>query len=340
MELIHLRKNDIISMSGVLSKSTIGGFDMTNGTGIQMTDTLYSAIERWLYKYKQASVKTASFNRLLESHRLLRKYRLANVRLIDLCTDDIQTFVTTLASDGYAITTIKKAFNLVTGFLRFAMGEGLAVRPAHLNVALPRPENIKKKAKEVVAYDPDEQRRIRDAICLEGTPGANAALLMMETGMRVGEVLGAKWSDIQWQRRAIRVHTTLVNLQSRKRCFVQDSAKSKSSTRTIPLSAKAMSMLMDARCSGDGLIFTAPDGKSTIGYNTLRNQMIRVCEIAGVEYHGAHAFRHTFATNCYYKGCDVKKLSKLLGHANVTITYNTYIHLYGDMLEELRSIVE
>lgn len=59
-----------------------------------------------------------------------------------------------------------------------------------------------------------------------------------------------------------------------------------------------------------------------------------------VEWRGFHVLRHTFATNCYYKGADVKKLSKLLGHVNVTITYNIYINLYGDCLEELRSNVD
>ena len=52
-----------------------------------------------------------------------------------------------------------------------------------------------------------------------------------------------------------------------------------------------------------------------------------------------HAFRHTFATNCYERGCDVKILSKLLGHSDVAITYNIYIHLYGDALEEMRRVV-
>ena len=56
-------------------------------------------------------------------------------------------------------------------------------------------------------------------------------------------------------------------------------------------------------------------------------------------YLGMHAFRHTFATNCYERGCDVKILSKLLGHSDVAITYNIYIHLYGDALEEMRRVV-
>lgn len=60
-----------------------------------------------------------------------------------------------------------------------------------------------------------------------------------------------------------------------------------------------------------------------------------LCESAGVTFRGEHVFRHTFATNCYHKGVDVKILSRLLGHADVTITYNIYVHLYGDGFDEM-----
>ncbi len=49
----------------------------------------------------------------------------------------------------------------------------------------------------------------------------------------------------------------------------------------------------------------------------------------------ASIFRHTFATNCYYKGVDIKILSKLLGHADTNITYNIYVSLYGDGFDEM-----
>ena len=70
-------------------------------------------------------------------------------------------------------------------------------------------------------------------------------------------------------------------------------------------------------------------------YEALRWQTKCACRDAGIEYRGEHVFRHTFATNCYYKGMDIKILSKLLGHADVNITYNIYIHLYGDGFEEM-----
>ena len=313
---------------------------MAENLGIKLKDTVQSSMEGWLYKYKKESVKSATFNRLLTSYKLLKRYPLSNVRLIDLRTDDIQGFVNTLRAEGYSMSTIKKAYNLMTGFLTFALGEGLAIRPAHLNVVLPRSENLTKQAREVKAYEPDEQDRIKRAIAELDTTGAHAALLMMETGLRIGEVLALTWQDVLWRRRALRVHATMVNPQSRKRSFVQSSPKSKSSIRTIPLSKAAMDLLVRLKKPDDGLIFVSDDGETTIGYNSLRNQVQDLCQVAKVAYFGMHAFRHTFATNAFYKGCEIKRLSKMLGHANVTITYNTYIHLYGDALEEMRSIVE
>jgi site-specific recombinase XerD len=87
-----------------------------------------------------------------------------------------------------------------------------------------------------------------------------------------------------------------------------------------------------------GYIFQDADG-GPISYEAMRYQIGKACENANVEYRGQHVFRHTFATNCYKNGADVKILSKLLGHSSVAITYNTYIHLYGDALEEMRSVV-
>ena len=88
----------------------------------------------------------------------------------------------------------------------------------------------------------------------------------------------------------------------------------------------------------DGFVFHDENG-DMLTYETLRWRTKKACEMAGVPYYGQHVFRHTFATNCYERGCDVKLLSKLLGHADVTITYNVYIHLFGDALEEMRSVV-
>ena len=70
-------------------------------------------------------------------------------------------------------------------------------------------------------------------------------------------------------------------------------------------------------------------------YQKLTYQTKKLCREAKVKYLGEHVFRHTFATKCYYKGIDVKILSRLLGHSSVQVTYNTYINLYGDGFNDM-----
>ena len=83
-------------------------------------------------------------------------------------------------------------------------------------------------------------------------------------------------------------------------------------------------------------VFWNDDGQR-LTYEALRFQTQCLCKAAGVPYRGEHVFRHTFATNCYHKRVDVRILSRLMGHADVDITYNIYVHLYGDGFDEMYS---
>ena len=115
--------------------------------------------------------------------------------------------------------------------------------------------------------------------------------------------------------------------------YVQDSPKTRSSQRIIPLTPRAIAVLNLLKMRSSVCIFE--NKKERMSYKILVKQTRRLCKMARVEYRGEHVFRHTFATNCYYRGIDVKILSKLLGHASVNITYNTYINLYGDGFDSM-----
>ena len=158
---------------------------------------------------------------------------------------------------------------------------------------------------------------------------------MMETGLRVGEALALRWKDVQIARKRLTVRATVVRLANKKQSFVQDCAKSEASNRTIPLTPNAVRLLNTLwELRTNEWVFTNTDGER-LSYEALRWQTRCACRDAGVEYRGEHVFRHTFATNCYCKGVDIKILSRLLGHADVNITYNIYIHLYGDGFDEM-----
>lgn len=302
---------------------------------------LHEAVYEWLVSYKRNSVKASTYDRLMVSLDLMDKYEIALMPIDELDTSAIQGYINRLVDDGYALTTIKKQMHLIGGWISHANLMGFIARPIHKGVKLPTESSVKKPKKEVIAYTHDEQRALKSILYCGDSMAWYAAIMMMETGMRVGEVLALCWDDIDWRRRAVRINKTVVRLGDSRRCYVQKGAKSYSSNRTIPLSREAYDLMTYLNRKEDrqsDYIFHNKRG-DFLSYETLRWWVAKACEEAGVPYYGQHVFRHTFATNCYEKGCDVKVLSKFLGHSDVTITYNVYIHLFGDALEEMRLIV-
>ena len=297
-------------------------------------------IKEWMEKYKRTSVKAATYDRLETSYQLMCKYRVAYIGYLELTSEDIQDYLNRLVQDGYALTTIKKQYNLISGYIRWANAEGVIPRAIYNNVSLPSRNTVKKPKKEMQVYNKMQQMSLRKELQTNKRGGYLAALLMLETGIRVGEAIALSWDDIDWDRRSLRINKTMVRLGNRKKMFVQNSAKTFTSERTIPLSKIAYETLENLYMKAKrGQIYIFEENEKPFSYEKMRWDITIACNEANVPYMGQHVFRHTFATNCYYKGCNVKILSKLLGHSNPTVTYNTYIHLFGDELEEMRSVV-
>lgn len=308
-----------------------------------MNRRLDEAVDIWLRNYKRNSVKVSTYDRLRISYELMRKYNIAYRMVKTLSANDIQDYLNQLVNDGYALSTIKKQYSLLTAFLKYAYSVSEIGSPIYMSAKMPIRENVKKPEKTIEAYDIWEQGRLTDTLNTLKHHIYGAIILMMENGLRAGEALALKWSDIDWNRRSICINKTLVRIGTEsKSSFVQDGAKSKSSNRRIPLSTKSydvLKRLSEDKIRSEFIFWNDNDPSKPCTYDQLRWRLKSVCKKAGVEYKGNHALRHTFATNCYNRGCDVKILSKLLGHADVSITYNIYIHLYGDALEEMRSVV-
>lgn len=302
---------------------------------------LFESIEDWMVKYKKNSVKTATYDRMITTYNLMKRYKIAYVYIDVLCSDDVQEYINRLVGDGYALTTIKKQYNLLTGFIKYANVEGLIAKPIYHNVKLPSQSIVKKQKKEIIAYNEAEQIDLRRVLNTHRRPEYDVAIFMIETGARIGEALAVCWNDVNWTRRAIRIDKTFVRLGNQRKQFVQNSAKSYSSNRIIPLSVEAVELLKrlyENKSVNSDYIFHTDNG-DPISYEAMRWHITEACNESKVPYLGQHVFRHTFATNCYNRGCDVKILSKLLGHADVAVTYNTYIHLFGDTLEEMRKVI-
>ena len=277
----------------------------------------------------------STYDRLLTSVKALEGFEIATMPIGEITCIDIQRYVNELIKRGYGLSTIKKQMRIVTAPLKQASALHIISKDPGIGIRLPSRYNVAKPERLIEAYTDEEQTALRSVLYNGQRAGYSAIILMIETGLRVGEALALRWQDVQLTRKRIYVRNTVVRLANRKQSFVQDSVKSESSRRTVPLTPEAIRLLerLYERRKNEW-VFTNRDGER-LSYEALRYQTRIACQEAGIEYRGEHVFRHTFATNCYHKGIDVKILSRLLGHADVNITYNLYIHLYGDGFDEM-----
>ena len=299
------------------------------------SDTLLDDyIRQWLDTFKADSVKKSSYARLECSYRALQSRPIAQMRLADITAVDIQRYVNGLNSEGYSISTIKKQLRIVTAPLRQAAAMHEIPTDPTVGVRLPREERLIKKTREIRPYNDEEQERIWAVINAMDHPGVLAAGFMLETGLRAGELLALRWDKVDIPRKRISVEATIANPVGKSQAAYEHSTKSRSSTRIVPLTPRALGILERLQGRDETWVFYSPQG-GWISYQNLIKHIKQVCRKADVPYTGAHTFRHTFATNCYYKGVDVKILSRLLGHSDVRITMNIYVALHGDGFDEM-----
>ena len=297
--------------------------------------TLSSFVDLWLDLFKKNEVKPATFSRLQQSGRSLVDYSIGKEKIVDINPLDVQFYINEITEDGYSFSTIKKQLELVKASMRKAVSLKLIPENPAEEIGLPNKELIKKKTKEIQAYDDVQQKRIQKYISEHSSDRSVLCVaFMIETGLRAGEALALTWSDLQINQHRCNVHATVVNQHQPSKAYVQDSPKTDSSIRTVPLTPVATNILKQLRAdSTSQFVFGAEEKR--LEYPTLIRAIKKMCAEIKIPYLGAHVFRHTFATNCYYKGIDVKILSKLLGHSDVKVTYNTYINLYGDGFDDM-----
>lgn len=298
------------------------------------TMKLSQFIETWLKTFKKDSIKPPTYARLESSLNALRNFPIADMPIGQITAFEIQQYVNELTNAGYGLTTIKKQMRIVTAPLKQAAAMHFISADPSAGVKLPSEDKVKKAKKITRPYSEAEQAALWNIINFSDKPGVLAIGLMLETGLRCGEALALRWNYVDIQRKRLQVVATIINSADKKRSYLQESPKTVSSRRTVPLTPTAIRILERLR-RGNNTQWVFLNHGERLSYEALRYQTQQACKNANVEYLGEHVFRHTFATNCYYRNVDVKVLSKLLGHADVNITYNIYISLRGDGFDEM-----
>ncbi len=198
------------------------------------------------------------------------------------------------------------------------------------------PQYIVKRKEKKIEVMPTCERLTLEAHLLKNRhrPREFGILLAMYTGLRIGELCALRWKDIDLKSNVLYVNHTLLRLHDysdgaggRKTRVVLDTPKTHSSCREIPLSsflAECLAEMHLGGCDDENYLLSA--GKTPEEPRSYLYFYKRQLELCGLPEYNFHILRHTFATRCVEEGFDVKSLSEILGHSNVKITMDRYVH--------------
>ena len=149
--------------------------------------------------------------------------------------------------------------------------------------------------------------------------------------MRIGEICGLKWDDINVIEGTITVNRTIERIyvidEGRRHTeLIINTPKTKNSCREIPMNRELLAMLKPLKKVVNGDYYVLTNDERPTEPRTYRNYYMRLMnklDIPKLKYHG---LRHSFATRCIEAGCDYKTVSVLLGHSNISTTLDLYVH--------------
>lgn len=187
--------------------------------------------------------------------------------------------------------------------------------------------------KQIEAYNKDQIKSL--VASLEETPSFKnlGLLLTIYSGMRIGEVCALQWKDVDLDEKVIRVNKTIQRIYieeettGKMKTELQISTpKTKSSQREIPIVPKLFKMMKDYAkiCRPD--YFVCSGTTTPLEPRTYRNYYMKKIEEFGLPHLKFHGLRHTFATLLIASKADIKTVSAILGHSDITTTLNTYVH--------------
>lgn len=301
--------------------------------------------DQWLYTFKLHSVEDSSFDKYESAYLTHIKPAFGKMQLASIHSEQLQKLLVE-KSQTLSHTVVKIIYIILSEIFSYAHSEGdLSRNPMH-NVKMPKKATFKPE-REIVALESDEVRAVERIAEMKNKNGrpcimqAHALVFLVHTGLRCGEFLALKWSDIDFESRIVTVNKNLSMVYDRDKDGVRikhkkariKCTKTASGNRIVPLNTKAIAALNSLKAVyremdivSDSVAVTRKG--TTLSSDQLRRVLRRVLAYAGIDKpFTLHRLRHTFATQALNAGIPITVVSKWLGHANISVTYNTYIHV-------------
>lgn len=245
------------------------------------------------------------------------------LKMNKLTPDKIYSFICEKQVSGLSNKYIADIVVVLKNMAKYAAKTHNCVDPVS-DVELP-----KTVRHEPEIYSNSEQKRLETALMKDMDSVKMAVLLALYTGVRIGELCGLKWSDIDLTAKNIHIRRTVQRIRKdgilRKTELIISSPKSRTSERTIPLPDFLINILKKFK-PPDENIFILTGNKKIPDIRTMQYRFKAILRKNNLRDTNFHSLRHLFTTNCIAAGFDVKTLSEILGHSSVEITLDRYVH--------------
>ena len=311
---------------------------------IEPSNKLFSVyVKEWFYDHYQ---KRITIPTLINRENILNTHLLKNNLFFDkeiskITAVDIDIFYNQKINENYSTSYIRQMHQLLNQAFNQAVKWKKILSNPVIDADLPAV-----RYEEMLIWSIDEVNNFLKASKRERQ--YLAFILAVYTGMRRGEILGLKWSDIDFENKRIRVNRSLS--YTTKRGYLFTALKTKKSKRQIPITEKVLNELRRHKSIQEewkklvGDLYQDQDLIICTNYGTEQNPqnlirtMKRIIKAANVRSIRFHDIRHTHASILIAKGVDIVNISARLGHANPKITLEFYAHLLPDSTSEVAEV--
>ena len=243
-----------------------------------------------------------------------------------VCEEDVQKFVLKKLDDGLSEKTIKDIIIVLKMILKFGVKLGYL---EYVQIDVKFPTNHENKALDVLTKQ--DQKKIMDYLRDNFTFRNLGIFICLSTGMRIGEICGLRWCDVDVAEGVIKVRHTLQRIyiiegEQKHTELLLDTPKTSNSIRDIPMSTELLKMIRSISKVVNENYYVISNDINPIEPRTYRNYYKKLCKKLYVPELKFHGLRHSFATRCIESKADYKTVSVLLGHSNISTTLNLYVH--------------
>lgn len=292
--------------------------------------TFRQLAEEWLI-VKRAQVKQstyANYVNMLNNHIYPR---LGNVYVSSLTTQTLEKFLQSKllhgrldGKGGLSGKTVSDLSSILKLILQYAKRNGYFC-PTDLNFSAPsvHPPQIdilqKEECEKLVQIVLKENKRVHLGI-----------LIALYGGLRIGEVCALQWKDFNFAEGTVNISKTVIRITNteknaaKKTKILVDKPKTECANRIIPLPKDILLFLEKEKKAPETFVLTG--NNHCMEPRVCLENYKKILKRADIRSHTFHALRHTFATRCIELGFDVKTLSEIMGHSNISITMQRYVH--------------